>query len=91
MSLFLCVCVCITVCVCLYSVCASTSDVRAPKTEVKLRCSMFGCVKLFLCELVYVCVCVLLSVSVCTASVRQPVMFERQKSEVNLAISNVFV
>ena len=50
---------------------------------------MFGCVKLFLCELVHVCVCVLLSVSVCTASARQPAMFERQKTEVNLAISNV--
>ena len=37
----------------------------------------------------YVCVCVLLSVSVCTASVRQPVMFERQKTEVKLRCSNV--
>ena len=51
-------CVCITVCVCVCNVCASTSDVRAPKTEVNLRFSMFGCVTLFLCELdelVYVC------------------------------------
>ena len=77
-----CLCVCSTVCVCLYSVCASTSDVRAPKTEVKLRCSMFGCVILFLCELVYVCVCVSVYCClrfVCTASARQPLMFERQK------------
>ena len=72
-------CVCITVCVCLYRVCAITTDVGAPKTEVKLRFSMAGCVILVLCELVYVCVCVLLSASVCTASVRQPLMFEQQK------------
>ena len=55
-SIQVCVRVCITVCVCLYSVCASTSDVRAAKAEVKLRFSRFGCVILFLFELVYVCV-----------------------------------
>ena len=49
---------------------------------------MFGCVILFLCELVDVCVCKLLSAFVCTASVRQPVMFERQKLS-KLAIFNV--
>ena len=76
-------CVWFTACVCLYSVCASTPDVRAAKTEVKKWFSMFGCVILFLCELVYVrarvCVCVLLSLFVCTVSVRQPLMFARQK------------
>ena len=49
---------------------------------------MFGCLILFLCELVYVCVYVLLSVSVCTASVRQP-LFDRQKLRLKNAIFNV--
>ena len=68
----------------LLSVFVCTASVRQPvmferqKTEVNLRFSMFGCVIVFLCELVYVCV--LLSVFVCTASVRQPLMFERQKT-----------
>ena len=63
-----CACVCLTVCVCLYSVCASTSDVRAPKTEVNFRFSMFGGVILFLLDLV-VDVCVCLTVCVCLYSV----------------------
>ena len=63
-------CVWFTVCVCLYSVCASTSDVRAPKTEVKLRCSMFSCVycfcvSLFMCVCACVCVCVTVFGYVC--------------------------
>ena len=61
----LCVCVWFTVCVGLYSVCASTSDVGAPKTEVKLRCSV---VWYCFCVSLLMCVCVLLSVSVCCVS-----------------------
>ena len=49
--------VCVIYCLCFFfCVCASTSDVRAAKTEVNFRSSVFGCVILFLCELVYVCV-----------------------------------
>ena len=45
----MCVCVYYRLCLFVQRLCASTTDVRAAKIEVKLRCSMFGCVILFLC------------------------------------------
>ena len=90
--LFLCellwACLCVYYCLCLFvqRLCVNHRCSSAKKTQVKLRCSMFGCVILFLCELVYVCVCVLLSVSVCTASVRQPLV-RAAKTEVKLRLS----
>ena len=61
-----CVCVCelvcayITVCVCLYSICASTTEVKFPALWFEL----FVC-KRFLCWILSVCVCVCLCVCVC--------------------------
>ena len=91
--LFLCglvyVCVWFTVWVCLYSVCASTTDVRAAKNWGKLlRFSMFGYMILFLCELVYVCVYVLiLSVSVLYSVCAWTTHAPAAKTEVKLRCS----
>ena len=87
------VCVCITACVCLYSVCASTSDVRAPvrapKTEVTLRFSTFGC------EIVFVWACLCVCVSCCLCLFVQRLCVNQWCLSVNnwgkLAIFNVFV
>ena len=95
-----CFCVSVFICVCVFymvllavslfvqRLCVNHWCASGKNWGKKLWFSMFGCLPLFLCELVYVCVYVLLSVSVCTASVRQP-LFDRQKLRLKNAIFNV--